>query len=95
MPMRRNGLQPRYGKLRFHPDARHAEEWSAPSDVIVRFPWPFDWWDDYNCDTVITQDGGVCAASMFTEEPALPEYVEVKLDGGWVPLVQTRSSSSR
>ena len=91
--VRRNGVQPRYGKLRFHPDARRAKDWSAPGDVIVRFPWPYDWWDDHYCDTVLTQDGGVCAASMFTEQAAPPESVEVMQDGRWVPLVQGSRAS--
>lgn len=63
---------------------RYARVWGSE---VLRFPWPDESWEDPYGDSMWDKDAKcVVSTNHCTPQYIPPEEIEVRRDGGWVPI---------
>jgi len=68
--------------LYFSPLPRLALQWG---DVLLRFPWPYEYEEDPYLGSLLIQDQ-VVPRAFYTEHAIAPEQVEMWVGGEWRPI---------
>lgn len=64
----------------FTPLERMAMQWG---EIVLRFPWPEDFKEDWYGDAVMPPDGSIVHSSYYTADGILPEDIQLKIGSRW------------